>query len=419
VNRLKYIIIYGFFQAALWACTAFSQPTTIGTTHSDSLDSLLLAGDVKHYLSLLEESRSPSEMDEHVLLSNRLRELSNGSVQRMEAMCRELDSSASKFEATHAGVNAHIVFDKFLEAKSAEKWKDALACYYVARHFRSQYIANDKLRLQRNFSAAEDLYVRGQFSEALQAVKKFRLEDPTSPALIVLRDSLTDLYDKLETKSSAGLSAVKRELEAGVVDKWLTISFSGGLSTFARQEERPTAIRFEDIEFTPEPFPSTIKPFYSIQADYFVSPVISISLQVKGGPIYNADVFAEPFGTPNPARIHIVEEYISIASGPTFFFREKTGLRPFVRLIAGVLTAHRSATLKSAKWERWGLSAGLSDMRKSYPLLAFEMGSEYEPSTTGFFYLGVHVSVSNHFGDTTLIRHFVGSGEFRIGINIL
>jgi hypothetical protein len=410
--QFRHIIIYTSFQVALLTGIALSQQTISVGTNPHFLDSLLLVGDVTTYISLWDKSYSTSRMDAYNNLFKRLQMLSKSSDQEIQVMCQEVDSSTSRFQKTHAGRNAQIMFDRFIEDRNVQRWKNALAYYFIALYFREQHIGNEKLRLRKNLTIAEDLYASGQFVEVLQAVNTFRAEDQTNPAFIILGDSLSTLYDKMERESSAA----KRELEAEFVIKRLTISFSGGLSSFSKH-----MVSFEELgfDFTPDVLPNKPKPFYSVQADYFISVLFSVGIQVKSGQIYNDDVFAEPFGTPDPARFHILEDYISIISGPTIFFREKTGLRPFVGLEAGIVSIHRnSAKLQSARWGTPGYIVKLKDVRKTYPLIAIKTGSEFEPSAHGHFYFGAYVSISNHYGDTMLIEHFVVSFEFRIGVNI-
>ena len=420
--KIRFFLLILCWLPIVRLCAIATTPRVPSTDSGPSgvLDSLLLVGDNPGFLAKWDVDHSAGLSGQYEALADQLRSISGATGEGLEARCYELDSAVSKIDLHYAGGEATVLIRRFQDAARERRWKDALVSYVVAMHFRNRHIRTEKVRLRGNLDAAVEAFRSERFDEVLRAVETFRAEDPMSPAVIVLNDTLAPEYAKLERMSLERLSAIKKESEAQVVGKRLAVSLGGGMSLFGQLERGMTIMRYEEVELFPEPPTADVKPSYSVEVEYAFSPMLSLSLNARGGQVYNEDVFAEPFGTVDPARVHFEEHFSMVSIGPKLFLREKTGLRPFCGLSFGMLMAHRQgATLQSAKWEQWGVFAELGEKSKRYPLVELEIGTEFEPAPQGLFFFGVYLTISDHFGDTELIRHFVGSSELRAGLNVL
>jgi hypothetical protein len=163
-----------------------------------------------------------------------------------------------------------------------------------------------------------------------------------------------------------------------------------------------------------------VNPVFAMRVDYQLTPAISLGAQSFGGRICNEEVFVEPFGTPDPARVHFNQQYIAITVGTKVYFREKTGVRPFAGMSAGLLWIHRSASdMRSAKWEARGVHASLEEERKYYRVIVLDVGCEYEPAADSPVFFGLSLGVISHMGDVVLLNRFIGNIIAHCGVNVL
>jgi hypothetical protein len=420
LNILRQILKSSTLYVLIITAIANSQESGYEPGDLSSLDSLLLSGDMKTILSLSSDYQLHGQNNQYGILFRHFQEISQASDQMLQKRCQELANQSLRFQRKYIGVYAEVMLDKFQKANLAENWKEALMYYSIALYFRSQYIRNEKVRLKANLATAEKLYRNQKFDEVLQAVDNYKLEDHANPAYQTLKDSLDYIYEQLESRSNNGLDAIRKEQEAEIVMKRVTISFSYGLSSIPSQPRGQGILRFEELQFDTEPLPNVIQSHYTIQFDYFFSPAVSLSAQLKNGRIYNDNVFVESFGTPDPAKVYFQKDYSSWTIGSSVYYREKTGIRPFTRLLLGVLNAHtHKAKMQSSKWEAYEVYATLEDMSKMYPYLSIEIGGEVEPSAHGLLFFGLYFSISNDIGEMTSIKNFSGSVDLRMGINVL
>jgi hypothetical protein len=420
MNTLRHIIKCSTLCVLMIIAAAISQESGFDPGDLSPLDSLLLSADVKTILSLSSNDQSPDQSNNYYFLIKHLQEIAQASEQTLQKRCRDLTNASLQFQQKNSGVHAEIMFTKFQKARSAQNWKEALTYYSIALYFRSQYILNEKTRLKSNLATAEELYRTQRFNEVLQAVEIYKLEDHANPAYQILKDSLAPVFKQLEMGSRTKLNAIRKEQAADIVTKQLTVAFSYGFSSIPSQPGGQGVIRYDVFQFDTEPLPGVTKPHYAVQFDYFLSPYVSLSAQIKNGQIYSDDVFVESFSTPDPAKVYFQEDYSSWTIGFTVYSRNKTGIRPFARLLMGVLNAHmHEAKMQSSKWESWGVYATLDDMHKTHPYLSIETGVEFEPGARSLLFFGFYLSVSNEVGKMTYIKNFSSSVDFRIGINVL
>ena len=411
----------------LAAGQSLTQPSGQYQTGPRMLDSLLLAGNAEGFMAAWQKTTSapgdfnwsPNDSISFGLLFIRLSHLSSSTEEAAHEACMEFYSVHSRFPSAHVGGSAQSMYCRFSDAFGRNQWKDALHYYYIAVYFRSKHVRENILRLNQACKVAHELFEEGNYPQVIEAVRRFRSEDPLDPAVDIVKDSLAPLYDNLERISTYRFEDRREALNAEIVRKRMTISLTGGLASYPQQKEHQTVLHFEEVSFDLQPLDASIGHYFSLSFDYYFSPTLSISIQARLDPMYNEDVPTEPFGVPDRAYIHLEQNLLSFAVGPRVYFAEKTGLRPCAGIVAGILRVHRfGAEMQSAKWAAWGVHATMGDAKVTYPWISVESGCEYEPSVDSRFYFGLYLALANHFGDTALMHHCVCSTELCVGLNV-
>ncbi len=409
------IMVCTLFPAGLCPGILHAQKIDSDVHHSRVLDSLLMRGEIEDFLLQWGSGRSASASDPYRLLASQFHDVSQASDESIGESCNGLDSLAGRFKPGYAGSESAGLFDRSLAAKSGKDCKKAVLLYLAANHFRYRYIEAEKLRLKGNLAEAESAYLSGNLDQTLRLVTGFRSEDRTTPAYLSFGDSLASLYDALEYKTHASIREIEQEHHAVTRNERWTVSVGGGIGLFPALGDRDIVIYAGGFEFPLGPLETSVQPSYSVQIGYHYTPTLSIGFQGATGKMYNTDAFPQPLGS---SRIHILQDYYSLEMNATIYLREKSGVRPCVQVAAGLESVHRyGATMDSPLWESYGVHAQIDDARKNYPLLAFALGSEYQPGSYPL-YFGAYATLVYHFGNTDLIQRFIGRGEVRAGVNL-
>ena len=391
------------------------------------LDSLLLEGNFSAFIATWKElsntpeiqDMSQDDAEDYNTIYGRFNLLSIADKDRIRELCLTFEKSNLILNAYQRGDKANLACQKFLTAIKNQQYFEALEYYYILTYFNDKYIQQEKIRLRKNYKMAKELFLNGRYDDALCIIEAFEKEEPSKPAFVVLRDSLTFLYSELQKKSKMKKAEIEFNSEKNVVIKQFTISAEIDYTTYQETDDPRMVFHhrtYSDLDVYVGHFPKETCGIYKLRVEYFISNTVSLGVRAAMGTIYS---FRQEHIEED---MNLSEKFYSIGILGKYFPGKLLILSPYVSFETGIINVQRNKVELSPTnfwYPEYGSENGpINKINEIYPQITTEIGSEINFGNNDLFYIGVHLYFSNNFGDTRVIQHLNYGAGIRVGVNI-
>ncbi len=394
----------------------------IGQSQITNLDSLLLNGNFKTFMERWDEfsrttkiQRIPLEYSENYeWIMNLFRQISTANDEKIKELCLTFKNSVLISRPTHREKKAAITFQKFLDAIAIDKYRDGLFYYYTTIFFERRYFQLEEIRLKKNYYAAVDFYIHDNYDSVAFYIHSFKYEDQKNPAMNALGDSLSFLYNELQEKMDSKINQNKIESAGSTLKKKLTISIDYGSINRGSTYDPNLVLHHvisSNYDIHLESFSEENRMAYKILCEYYINQIFSLGARVTTGKIHSKDqwTYVDIF--------HVEENSTSLGITGTYFFTNKSTIRPYTRLEIGIIRLTRNQVELKQSDFLFNSFEKVDAVDELYPQSVIEYGFEHEFVDSHLFF-GLHVYLSNHFGDERILRHYSLGVGIHMGVNI-